>query len=199
MDQISTEYTSIRHGPIWYVDFLSHSSPLTFKEFEVVRIPRNFFKIARIFTILWTEPDGTTGQPYTKPARFVVVKAMPTFSVCLRISTYSGQATLKPGVIAHQHAPVIRQGDQPALFWDEFDRNLKEPIEIKVENEEFINVSPASRINFAKPYTIEHNVRVKNIGRVVGESVRRLELYLAEFLGFQIVPKYPAEYTDDMS
>jgi hypothetical protein len=128
-----------------------------------------------------------------------VVKAMPTFSVCLRISTYSGQATLKPGVIAHQHAPVIRQGDQPALFWDEFDRNLKEPIEIKVENEEFINVSPASRINFAKPYTIEHNVRVKNIGRVVGESVRRLELYLAEFLGFQIVPRYPAEYTDDMS
>jgi hypothetical protein len=57
-------------------------------------------------------------------------------------------------------------------------------------------VSPASRINFAKPYTIEHNIKVRNVGRVVGESVRQLEHYLAHFLGFQVVPKHPTEYAD---
>ena len=148
---------------------------------------------------LWTEPDGHTGRPFTKPARFVVVKSALTFSVCLRISTYSGQATTKPGVIRDQHAPVFRQGYRPEILPDESQPNepqLQKPIEIKLENEE-IDVSPKSRINFGKPYTIEHNVKVKNIGRVVGESVRELEYHLAHFLGFQVIPKEPTEYADE--
>ena len=36
---------------------------------------------------------------------------------------------------------------------------------------------PMSRINFDKIYTIEHNVKVMNVGKVVDESMHNLSLY----------------------
>ncbi|CAN9132172.1 unnamed protein product [Alternaria alternata] len=161
--------------------------------YEVVRNPRNYFKIGRIFMVLWSEPDGTTGQPFTKQTRFVVVKPKREFCYCLRISTYSGRATLKPGVNSNEHAAVVRQGHQAVVYEGEI--GLKEPIEIKLENEQ-IDVSPASRIDFGKIHPVQYNVKVKNVGRVVGESVRRLEQHLAEFLGWEVVLRQPTEYAD---
>jgi len=155
-------------------------------EFEEVRNPPNFFKMARIFMTPWTEPVGSSGDPFTKTARFVVVKPGHSFSVCLRISTYSGQATTKPGVAAHQHAAIILQGSQVVMH-EKGERLSKQPIEIKVEEAD-IDVSAMSRVNFAKPYTVEHNVKVRRIGRVVGDSVKRLERYFAESLGFTKLP-----------
>ncbi|CAN9130125.1 unnamed protein product [Alternaria alternata] len=151
-------------------------------DFDDVTNPRKFFKKDRIFMTPWTEPSGSSGTPFTKAARFVVVRPGSTFSVCLRISTYSGQGTTKPGVIANQYAAVIPQGNQVVLHEKGEDLS-KEPIEIKVENPD-VDVNVMSRINFAKPYTIEHNVKVRNIGRVVGDSVKKLERYFAESLGF---------------
>jgi hypothetical protein len=58
----------------------------------------------------------------------------------------------------------------------------KDPIEVKVENPD-VTIDAMSRINFAKPYTVEHNVKVLNIGRVVGVSVGLLDKYFAESLG----------------
>jgi hypothetical protein len=130
---------------------------------------------------LWTEPDGSTGQPFSKVARFVVIKTGATFSVCLRINTYSGQATTKPGVIAQHHAAVIPQYGTVMPHW-KGEYLSKHPIEVKLENPE-VTIDGMSRINFAKPYTVEHNIKVKNIGRVVGESVARLESYFHECLG----------------
>ncbi|CAN9449030.1 unnamed protein product [Alternaria alternata] len=158
------------------------SVPKAKPDFDDVTNPRKFFKKDRIFMTPWTEPSGSSGTPFTKAARFVVVRPGSTFSVCLRISTYSGQGTTKPGVIANQYAAVIPQGNQVVLHEKGEDLS-KEPIEIKVENPD-VDVNAMSRINFAKPYTVEHNVKVRNIGRVVGDSVKKLERYFAEGLGF---------------
>ncbi|RYO70831.1 hypothetical protein AA0113_g2789 [Alternaria arborescens] len=151
--------------------------------FEEVRNPHMFFKPARVFMTPWTEPEGFSGRMFTETARFVVVKSGPTFSVCLRISTYSGQATSKPGVIASHHAAVIPQGG--TVTYHPHEEELSNPpIEIKVENDD-VDIDPMARINFAKPYTVEHNILVRNVGRVVGDHVvRRLEMYLATNLGF---------------
>jgi hypothetical protein len=129
----------------------------------------------------WFESKGFSEEPFAEPARFAVVKPYPTFSVCLRISTYSGQATTKPGVASHRHAAVIPVDGtiQPHHLGENI---IEEPIEVKIENPE-ITIDPMSRINFAKPYTVEHNVKVRNIGRVVGDSVGRLDHYFAENLG----------------
>lgn len=153
------------------------------KGFEEVRNPRNFFKIGRIFMTPWSEPDGLSGRPFTKITRFVVVKPGSTFSVCLRISTYSDQATTKPNVVAHEHAAVIPQ-DGRVVLHEKGEHLSKEPIEIKIENPD-VDIKTTSRINFAKPYTVEHNVRITNVGRVVGESVKRMETCCAASLGFK--------------
>jgi len=129
---------------------------------------------------MWAEPKGASQQVVTDWARFVVVRTHSGFSVCLRSSTYSGQATTKPGVNARDHAAVVPVGTQSTLLSGE--RLEKKDIQVKIENDK-TTIDPMSRINFAKPYTVEHNVEILNIGRVVGESVGLLDKYFAESLG----------------
>ena len=53
---------------------------------------------------------------------------------------------------------------------------VKNPITVKPATEDQ-KLHPKSRINFDKIYTIEHNVRVMNVGKVVAESMHNLLLY----------------------
>jgi hypothetical protein len=132
---------------------------------------------------LWTEPKGMSDhENFVEMARFAVVKTHTSFSVCLRISTYLGQATTKPGVSVQDHAAILPEGGTLVKHPKE-ESMEKAPVFIKVENSQ-VTIDPMSRINCVKPYSIEHNVMVRNIGRVVGESVGLLEKYLAESLGY---------------
>jgi hypothetical protein len=142
---------------------------------------RSFFKKGRVFMAVWSEPKGFTEEAFVELARFAVVRPKPTFSVCLRISTYSGQGTTKAGVDARDHAAIIPVGGT-FMPHPKGERLNKGPIEVKLENPE-ISIDSMSRINCAKPYTVEHNIRVRNIGRVVGVSVGLLDKYFAESLG----------------
>ncbi|OAK95405.1 hypothetical protein IQ06DRAFT_59089 [Phaeosphaeriaceae sp. SRC1lsM3a] len=148
--------------------------------FDVASNPRAYFKKGRVFMTVWSQPKGLSDEPFVEMARFAVVKPNARFSVCLRISTYSGQATTKSGVVGRDHAAVIYKDGAVTLH--EGERLEKGPIEIKVENPE-MTIDPMSRINFAKPYTVEHNVKIRNIGRIVGASVGLVDQYFAQSLG----------------
>lgn len=134
-----------------------------------------------MFLTLWSQPKGFSHEPFTEWARFAVVKPSASFSVCLRISTYSGKGTTKSGVASRDHAAVVALGDTyiPQPNGETMD---KDPIEVKIENAD-MTIDPMSRINFTKPYTVEHNVKMRNIGRVVGDSVGLIDRYFAESLG----------------
>lgn len=149
---------------------------------EMVNNPRGFFKKGRVFMTRWAEPKGFSAAPFVEMARFFVIKPSRTFSVCLRMSTYSGHATTKLSAEAHYHAAVVPVGGSftPHPRGEHLD---KEPIEVKIEDAA-ITIDPMSRINVAKPYTIEHNIMVRNIGRVVGDSIGLLDMYFAESLGY---------------
>jgi hypothetical protein len=41
-------------------------------------------------------------------------------------------------------------------------------------------LDPLSRIHFAKVYTIEHNMKVRNIGKIAQHSIHLLEKYFLE-------------------
>jgi hypothetical protein len=148
---------------------------------KVATNARSFFKKGRVFMALWAEPRGFTEGAFIEVARFAVVRPKPTFSVCLRISTYSGQATTKFGIASRDHAAIIPAGGA-FVSHPKGEQLDKGPIEVKVENPE-VTIDTMSRINFAKPYTVEHNIKVRNIGRVVGSSVGLLDRYFAESLG----------------
>ena len=100
---------------------------------------------------------------------------MLTTSVNSPIHTYQGQATLKPNLPdATQHAIIYTSDYPPNEFWYTAtdgqvvtERLTKDPI--KVRREEMGpegDLGDASRINYSKVYTIEHYVKVLNIGMV---------------------------------
>lgn len=89
--------------------------------------------------------------------------------------TYGGKATTKPGVHAEHHAIIFtgKDDDVPPLHYNE--EQLPNPpirMDAKIAKEK---LDPMSRINYAKPYTVEHNVKVLFIGSVNKKYMKRLE------------------------
>ncbi len=95
-----------------------------------------------------------------------------------QILTYSGQGTTKPGLKnARSHGKVtdhaiIYTGDTPPDPLDGETLAL-EPIQL-IPNTERDKLAIESRINYAKIYTVEHNVKVLFVGKIAPSSQRRL-------------------------
>ena len=58
----------------------------------------------------------------------------------------------------------------------------KSPLFVIVEDEA-VSVDPMSRINFAKVYTVEYNIKIRRIGRICPDSMKDLEDYFLESIG----------------
>ena len=87
------------------------------------------------------------------------------------IFTYGKQATAKPGVKPDDHAIIYTGKHAPEEV--EGERKLhKTPIRVKEETARH-KLSPESRLNYAKVYTIEHNTRVCFIGAIHADSEQR--------------------------
>lgn len=145
---------------------------------------------------LWTEPASGTmtdtdkgyyhdvgyGQfSYSKIRRFVVIRKRLHSCLCLPITSYGGQGSRKAGIKIEDHALVYREGT-PAPLPDV--KMTKEPFAIIVEAKGE-TLSPESQINFAKVYTVEHNVKIKHVGRLHKRDKRRLNRYYAESMGLE--------------
>jgi len=76
--------------------------------------------------------------------------------------TYGGQGTRKKGVHAEDHA-VIYTGQAP-IFKDG-EQISKRSIRMVPKSSRH-KLDPASRINYAKVYTVEHNVKVYFVGEI---------------------------------
>jgi hypothetical protein len=100
------------------------------------------------------------------------------------IQTYSGQATFKPNLpdrnqhaIIHtsKHCPeeLSYKADDGTIVWEELS---KDPIRVNSEQKgPEGQLEPASRLNYSKIYTVEHYVRVLNIGMVDKDSLASLQ------------------------
>ncbi len=77
--------------------------------------------------------------------------------------TYGGQGCLKKGVHAGDHA-IIYTTPQPARFARE-DGMTKKPIKVKQYSPQH-KLEVASRLNYAKVYTVEYNAKVWFIGEI---------------------------------
>lgn len=162
---------------------------------------KHFFARGRVFSMLWSETASETyaragtvntaitvgrfGQNvYSQIRRFIVVKVEHGFVYAIAIYTYTGRGTLKPGCIASEHSAVFLQGSGPTYFSGERDGPhgiSKEPIEV-VPVDNTINMDPASRVRFGKTYSIEWNVKVKDIGKVSPKYMPRLNRYWIEHM-----------------
>lgn len=93
------------------------------------------------------------------------------------ITTYGGRGVLKPGCNASEHTIVHIKG-QPTQYLDgEWQKGMtKDPIAIEPaeRNEPML---PSSRLRLGKTYTIECNVKVRDIGMVAREDRTKLLRY----------------------
>ncbi|MCJ1377605.1 hypothetical protein MMC17_000700 [Xylographa soralifera] len=106
------------------------------------------------------------------------VSSGPSGSQVIRISTYGGQATLKKGLDQRKHTMVYSSHVPPAKLPQEKKLN-KDPIRVNIVNEEE-KLDVLSRINLAKTYPVEHNVKVKTVGTVKPEELKKLKAYWKE-------------------
>ena len=95
------------------------------------------------------------------------------------ITTYSKRGAVGRPDAAHHAIAYI--GQEPRQKEGE---NLNRHA-IQIEPRGSATLHPASRINFSKVYTIEHNVKVKNIGKVTGRYFTWVLYYWQESMGFQ--------------
>ena len=91
-----------------------------------------------------------------------------------RISTNGDRGTAKPLIDQSEHA-IIYTGDTAPRKLPEEKRLTKDPI--KVVPVDGHQLEELSRVNFAKQYPVEHNVKVLEIGQVASH-------HLPMFLGY---------------
>jgi hypothetical protein len=157
--------------------------------------PSRFFSLGRVFALLWHESTGTATSGSTSSAdrptafgeeiystirRMIVVKEGHGFSICIPIATYGGRGVLKSGLTIAEvaaHAIVYMKGNLPEPLPEELRRGLNlDPICI-IPSSPDQKLHPASRINFGKLYSVEHNVKAMNIGTVDPGSMPRFLAY----------------------
>ena len=97
------------------------------------------------------------------------------------IATYSGNGTLKRGCNPREHAIIYNTGVHPSTCYlaGEWEAGLqKDPIEVTPADDSS-RLTPTSRIRFGKVYSIEWNVKVKDIGMVIDSDMSKLLAYWA--------------------
>ncbi|KAF1930299.1 uncharacterized protein M421DRAFT_418617 [Didymella exigua CBS 183.55] len=163
------------------------------------REAHEFFKTGRVFAMLWAESASATmirggtentavtigrfqEEVYSQIRRFVVVKVnrQRHFIYACAISTYGKRGTLKRGCNASEHTAVYLEGSNPYTLQGEWERGMtKDPIMITPTNpQEFME--PTSRLRCGRIYSIEWNVKVKDIGMVATHDRTKLLQYFSE-------------------
>jgi len=158
--------------------------------------------------MIWEEPAGrtrgdastqgssccskTSNFSYVEIRRFVVIRNKGPSSLCAPIQTYRRQGTLRLGVIAEDHGIIYTgtSGSEPPDLLLGENGLTKGALRVEPNGDEALD--DTSRVNYGKTYTVEHNVKVLNIGVVAPEHLKLLdrncnEAYLSKRLSRQAV------------
>lgn len=110
------------------------------------------------------------------PSRHLSFRTAKILTLYRPIQTYRNQGTRKHGVLAEDHAIIytgVDRYDEPdPLAGEELTKNA-----IRVEAAGNESLHPCSRVNFGKTYTVEHNVKVLEVGKVTPEHIVLLDHY----------------------
>nr|OQO30905.1 hypothetical protein B0A51_03188 [Rachicladosporium sp. CCFEE 5018] len=161
------------------------------------RRPPTFYKIGRIFKVLWAEPAGeasslitTLHHPedsilgrhgeriFAKVRRFVVVREGAGYCSAVPINTYGGRGVEKAGVTKSEHAIIYTGKTIPTPRLAEMSKRgeagmLPQPIRVDPDKPED-RLDPMSRIDFGKVHTVVHNIKAQSFGQVNRQSMDSL-------------------------
>lgn len=156
---------------------------------------KKWFRVGRVFSTLWTDALGTASNVYDSQfmstvsviqygervystiRRFVVVKFDPEhrFCVCLPVTTYDGRGIDKRGIRLNDHGQIYSGNRVP----NPINGLEKEPLRVKLASGAR-ELDRRSYINYGRPYTVQTNVKVKDVGELDSASRRLLRKYYNE-------------------
>jgi hypothetical protein len=146
-----------------------------------------------VIRILWVEPAGHSrgtqqeatsstltdsrfvNETFVSKIRwFVVVQTYPKHSLCHPVNTYGGQGVAKSGLNPNDHAALVLDTHEQYLLPGEM--LDKQPLHLRLE-EKSVKPARGSRIDFSRIYTIEYNIKVATVGRIVSRDIPLLNAY----------------------
>lgn len=98
-------------------------------------------------------------------------------SILRPVETYDGSGVAKPGILKSQHAVIHTSNKPPKVPIEERPDYGEEPMRssirvVRLNKED--RLDDRSRINYGKMYTVEHNVKVYNLGDVHKDYLQEL-------------------------
>ena len=91
------------------------------------------------------------------------------------INTYKHRGVAKWGVEPDRHAIVYLEGQVPFHAHGE-PRMIKDPLALRPDRPDE-GLDRMSRLNFGKIHTVEHNVKVRPLGKIAASSMPRFRAY----------------------
>lgn len=188
-----------------------------FKAYKVRTNPKQFFRIGKVFLVLWSEPAGGTSlvskwatgtvinhlgeRVFSKVRRFVVVREGGNYCNALPINTYLGRGVAKPGVNKSEHV-IIFTGKTPPLptareLPGQGQLGMRHmPIQVDPDTLDE-TLDPMSRLDLGGVTKVEHNIKVKPLGNVNKRSLGALREQYANVQNHQAgvgAQATPAQY-----
>ncbi|KAL3421116.1 hypothetical protein PVAG01_07561 [Phlyctema vagabunda] len=184
---------SVLPPPTYTPAFTGTNVPRLYKKYKEADRPSQFFTLGRVFKVPWTEPataieDKGNHHPnslssvgygvdaFTKIRPFVVIREGENFSICLRMHSYGGRGAQKHRFYQKEHIDAYPSMQQPPVvpLWG------REPVPVSIEDP--AEMKDSSLINFAKLYTVPHNVQKVNVGIIPDAHIEKLKSYSLERL-----------------
>jgi hypothetical protein len=146
---------------------------------------KTWFKIGRVFNTLWTDGLGGDsskidptfvseviygGRIHAKIRRFVVIRQSATLISCLPVTSYDGAGHLKRGINLEEHG-FIYSRNKP----ERVPGMLQKALKVKLSKGGAPLKDP-SLVHYGKVYTVETNVKVKDVG-ILDEASEEVLLY----------------------
>lgn len=125
----------------------------------------------------WSQ-NGYGDWMFSKVRRFIVVREGDLACTAVPVTTYNAQGVAKEGVKKSDHSIVYSGRSVPPLGPGEAPSTASEapmkPYPVQVDTDQGDKLDPLSRIDYARPQTIQHYVKVKSVGKVNKNSMSRL-------------------------
>lgn len=124
---------------------------------------------------------------YTKPRRFVIIRADHFCCLALPITTHERLGVSKKGTKKSDYAVIHTGRNAPEILPEEKAGRDEEPIQplaIRVDvDDSFYKLDPVSRLHLARPQPIDHRHRVKGFGFVNPRSMDALFTQFKSVIG----------------
>lgn len=91
---------------------------------------------------------------------------------CRSIQTYGGQGVSKPGVVKREHSAISSGLYSPRIpDWEDANGEMLRPIPVVATDTTEPEIEPFSRIDYARPYILDHSIRSRDFGDVPREWI----------------------------